>query len=81
MSDETLTGWGRGTWGEAAWGTPLPVEPTGVQAAVSVGSVSVVAKANIVPTGQAATASTGSIQIGAKAITQLTTGVSGTTAV
>jgi hypothetical protein len=71
MSDQTLTGWGRGTWGEAGWGTSLPVEPTGLGATLSVGSVTVVAKANVVPTGQAATASTGSIQIVAKAITQI----------
>ena len=46
-----INGWGRGSWGEGAWNAVLPVTFTGLSSTVSVGSVSVVAKANVTPTG------------------------------
>ena len=52
-------GWGRAGYGEDYWGaTSVSVSLTGVGATASVGSLSVVAKANVTPTGIAATGST-----------------------
>ena len=48
-----ITGWGRGTWGEGAWGEPIPVTLTGLAATSALGTVSIVAKGNVIPTGQA----------------------------
>ncbi len=80
MSNTSLTGWGRGAWGDAGWGTPLPVEVTTVGAiTASVGSVSVVAKADVTPASQNITAAVGTPSILAAAIIQ-TTGVGSTTA-
>jgi hypothetical protein len=48
----TLTGWGRGTWGQSTFGEPLPVILTAPGAATSaLGTVTLVAKANVIPTG------------------------------
>ena len=45
-----INGWGRGSWGEGAWGSVLPVNLSSVGVITSaVGSVSVVAKANVTP--------------------------------
>ena len=54
-----ITGWGRGTWGSNTWGEPNPVTLTGLAATSAVGSVTIVAKANVIPTGQSATGSVG----------------------
>jgi hypothetical protein len=59
-----ITGWGRGTWGQSTFGEPLPVILTAPGAATSaLGTVTLVAKANVIPTGQVGT--TGAPQAGA----------------
>lgn len=64
-------GWGRSGWNEGPWGQPASVPIsftiTGVSATASVGSLSVIAKANVTPTGLAATASTGTALVDAEA--------------
>ena len=58
-----ITGWGRGTWGEGAWGEPVPVTLTGLAATSALGTISVVAKANVIPTGQSATGSVSGVGV------------------
>ena len=55
-----INGWGRGTWGQGAWGTALPVELSSVGSITSgLGSVTAVAKANVVPATQVITSGLG----------------------
>ena len=64
-----ITGWGRGTWGQLTWGEPLPVILTAPSAATSaLGTVSVVAKANVTPTGQSATGGVSGVGVNAQAV-------------
>ena len=56
-----ITGWGRGTWGEGAWGEPVPVTLTGLAATSALGTVSVVAKANVTPSSQVGTSAVGTL--------------------
>ena len=58
-----ISGWGRGTWSQYSWGEPLPVVVTGVAGTGAVGSVSVVAEANVPETGLAATGGVGSVTV------------------
>ena len=58
-----ISGWGRGTWSQYSWGEPLPVVVTGVAGTGAVGSVSVVAEANVPETGLAATGGVGSVRL------------------
>ena len=69
MAGSTLyEGWGRSTWSAGSWGSPiLEVSVDGVEATGGVGSVSVVAKANIYPSGQEATGALGTVSINAEA--------------
>ena len=73
-----ITGWGRGTWSSGAWGEAIPVELTGVSATGAVGSVSVVAEANVPATGLQATGNVGSVTVSADANVAVT-GEAGTT--
>ena len=57
----SLTGWGRETWGNGAWGSNGVLEVTGVEAAGSIGSETVVIVQTITVTGVEATGSTGNI--------------------
>ena len=69
MAGSTLyQGWGRSTWSDGSWGTPiLKVSVDGVEATGAVGSVSVIAEANVTPTGQEATGALGTVSINAEA--------------
>ena len=68
-----INGWCRGTWGQGAWSTVLPVELSTVGAITSgLGSVSVVAKANVIPASQAVTAGLGAPSVVAGAVVSLT---------
>ena len=67
-----ISGWGRGTWSQYSWGEPLPVVVTGVAGTGAVGSVSVVAEANVPETGLAATGGVGSVSVVAEANTAVT---------
>jgi len=67
-----ITGWGRGTWGEGPWSEPIPVTLTGVAATSALGTVSVVAKANITPSSRVGTGSVGSPSIDGEANLTLT---------
>ena len=49
-----ITGWGRGTWSEGPWDSAIPVTVTGVAGTGAVGSVGIVAEANIPVTGTVA---------------------------
>ena len=42
-----ITGWGRGAWSAGPWSEPVPVEVTGESATGGVGSVAIVAEANV----------------------------------
>jgi len=75
-----ISGWGRGTWSQAAWGEPLPVIVTGVAGTSAVGTVAVVAEANVPATGLAATGGVGSVTVTGVA-NVVTTGETGTGAV
>jgi hypothetical protein len=67
-----INGWGRGTWDEGAWGTALPVELSTVGVITSgLGSISVVAKANVTPTTLVTTSALGSVSVVAKAVLML----------
>ena len=69
----TLTGWGRGTWGEGAWGTSLPVTLSTAGVITSaVGSVTIVAEANVTPVSPAITSAVGAPQVVAGAVVQVT---------
>jgi hypothetical protein len=69
-----LTGWGRGTWGQLGWGEG---SITNSGAAGQVGSVTIVAEANVPVTGLEATANVGSVLVQANADVSVT-GVSAT---
>jgi hypothetical protein len=69
-----LTGWGRGTWGQLGWGEG---SITNSGAAGQVGSVTVVAEANVPVTGLEATGNVGSVTVQANADVSVT-GVSAT---
>ena len=61
-----INGWGRGTWNEGAWGTALPLTLTAPSAATSaLGTVSVVAKANVSPSGLSVTSTNGGVAVDA----------------
>ena len=61
-------GWGSGPWGTTAWGTDLTiVYVDGVAAEAAVGTVSVVAEANVVVTGVEAVGHTNDVGIDAEA--------------
>ena len=62
-------GWGRDTWGSGAWGEPTAtlVDVTGQAITSGIGSLTVIAKANIDVTGQAITSGLGGVSIIAKA--------------
>ena len=64
-----LTGWGRGTWGQLGWGEG---SITNSGAAGQVGSVTVVAEANVPVTGLEATGNVGSVLVKADANTNVT---------
>ena len=67
-SSTSYEGWGRATWSEGSWGTPLIyVYVDGVEATGAVGSVSVIAEANVTPTGLEATGAVGTVSINAEA--------------
>ena len=59
-------GWSSSTqgWGEAGWGQGITVP----EATASVGSVTVVAEANVVLTGQSTTLSLGDVTVAANAV-------------
>ena len=59
----TLVGWGRNGWGEEPWGDSFNslVQPTGVSATSSVGSLSAIPETFTTLTGQQATSSVGSL--------------------
>lgn len=64
-----ITGWGRGTWGQLTWGEPLPVTLSAPSTATSaLGSVSVVAKANVSVSGLAGTVGAPTAGVNAQAI-------------
>ena len=65
----SLTGWGRETWGNGAWGTNGVLEVTGLEAAGSLGTETVVIVQTITVTGVEATGSTGTIIFQADLIT------------
>ena len=69
MASSTLyEGWGRSTWSDGSFGTPiLKVFVDGVSATGAVGSVSVIAEANVFPTGLEATGGVGSVTVVAEA--------------
>mgnify|MGYP003111727853 CR=1 FL=1 len=69
-----IAGWGRGGWGELAFGEPLPVNVTGNQATVSIGTVTVVAITNVDVnvTGVVASVATSSVTVDAKANASVT---------
>ena len=58
-----ITGWGRGTWSQGPWDAAIPVTVTGVASTGAVGSVAIVAEANIPVTGLAATGGVGSVVV------------------
>ena len=58
-----IAGWGRGTWSQGTWGEPIPVIVTGEAANGAVGTVSVVAEANVPTTGLSATGAVGSVSV------------------
>jgi hypothetical protein len=66
-NNNTITGWGRGSWGSAEWGEPLPVTTTGEGLATAVGSVTVSADATLQPSGLEATGGVGSVTVVADA--------------
>lgn len=71
-----INGWGRGTWGQLTWGEPLPVTLTAPSAATSaLGTISVVAKANITPTGQSATGGISGVGVNGDAVAVCPTAV------
>ena len=63
-----ITGWGRQTWGEGPWGEAAPVVLTGFEATGSLGTVAIVALANIYPDGQEATAAVNGVGVNAQAV-------------
>ena len=64
-----INGWGRGTWNEGAWGTALPLTLTAPSAATSaLGTVSVVAKANVSPSGLSITSTNGGVAVDAPGV-------------
>ena len=64
-----INGWGRGTWNEGALGTALPLTLTAPSAATSaLGTVSVVAKANVSPSGLSITATNGGVAVDAPGV-------------
>ena len=69
MASSTLyEGWGRSTWSDGSFGTPiLKVSVDGVSDTGAVGSVSVIAEANVTPTGLEATGAVGTVSINAEA--------------
>ena len=68
-----INGWGRGTWGQLTFGEPIPVTLTAPAAVTSgLGSVTVVAEANVTTTGQSITAGLGSTTVDAEANISLT---------
>jgi|DEB0MinimDraft_6_1074348.scaffolds.fasta_scaffold05856_6 hypothetical protein len=69
MASSTLyEGWGRAGWSEGSWGSPiLVVNVDGVAATGAVGSVTVVAEANVFPTGLEATGAVGTVTVDAEA--------------
>ena len=80
-SSVSYEGWGRATWSEGSWGTPLIyIYVDGVEATGAVGSVSVVAEANVTPTGVEGTGAVGSATATGEA-NGPTTGLEGTGAV
>jgi hypothetical protein len=76
-----ISGWGRGTWSQGTWGEPIPVVVTGEAATGAVGSVVVVAEANVPVTGLEATGGVGTVLVSAAANVAVTgleaTGVDG----
>lgn len=80
-SSTTYIGWGSTAWGQGSWGTDLiVVSVDGVEATTAVGTVSVVADANVFPTGVEATGATGTVTVSGAATVQ-PSGLEGTTAV
>ena len=68
-----IAGWGRGTWSQGTWGEPIPVIVTGEAGNSAVGTVTVLAAADVPETGLAATGSVGSVSVVAEAIISPTT--------
>ena len=70
-SSTTYIGWGSTAWGQGSWGTDLIViEVDGVQATGAIGTVSVVAEANVSPTGVEATGALGTVSVSGAATVQ-----------
>ena len=67
----SITGWGRGTWGSDTWGEPNPVTLTGIAATSAVGTVSIVAKANVIPTSLVGTTGAPVAGVNAQAIASI----------
>jgi hypothetical protein len=65
-SSVEYSGWGGGAWGQTAWGTDLlVVSVDGVAGTTALGSVAVVADANVSTSGLAATSAVGSVTVNA----------------
>ena len=78
----TLVGWGRNGWGEEPYGDSFNklIQPAGVSATSSVGSLTLNLESIIIPTGVSATSSVGSLSFVIDS-TQAITGVSATSSV
>ena len=78
-------GWGRSTWGDGPWGQPAVtlVDVTGQAATSSLGTLSVVAKANVTPASQVGTTNAPVVIVNAQAIATIqgATGTVGTVSV
>ena len=61
VNAENLAGWGRQAWGNSGWGVQYSVEPGGVSATFSIGSVEAGDIQTVIPTGQSITSSVGDI--------------------
>ena len=67
----SITGWGRGAWSSDTWGEPNPVTLTGVAATSAVGSVTIVAKANVIPSSLVGTSGAPVAGVNAQAIASI----------
>ena len=67
-----ITGWGRGSWSEAAWDTAIPVTVSGIAGTGGIGSVSIIAEANVPTVGLQANASVTSVLVNADANVNVT---------
>ena len=74
MANDTLTGWGRGTWTQGSWNRAIPVAVTQSALTSAIGSESVTASGLVAVTQGAMTSAIGSESVTASGLVAVTQG-------